>query len=46
MSLEAHGRYISSLIQKESAEGRQLPLQAQEALEAVAKQPGSGEPTV
>ncbi len=26
-------------------EGRQLPLQAQEALEAVAKQGGSGEPT-
>ena len=45
MSLEAHGRYISSLIQKESMEGRQLPLQAQEALEAVAKQGGSGEPT-
>ena len=43
MSLEAHGRYISSLIQKESMEGRQLPLQAQEALEAVAKQGGSGE---
>ena len=42
VSLEAHGRYISSLIQKESMEGRQLPLQAQEALEAVTKQGGSG----
>ena len=42
LSLEAHGRYITSLIQKESMEGRQLPLQAQEALEQVQKQGGSG----
>ena len=43
LSLEQHGRYISSLLQKESMEGRQLPLEAQEALEQVAKQGGSGE---
>ncbi len=43
LSLEAHGRYITSLIQKESMEGRQLPLHAQEALEQVQKQGGSGE---
>ena len=42
LSLEAHGRYITSLIQREGLEGR-LPQQTQEALEAaLATTPGQG----
>lgn len=41
VSLEAHGRYITSLIQKEGLQGR-LPQQTQEALEAALGPPASG----
>ncbi len=43
LSLEAHGRYITSLIQKKGLEG--LPPQTKEALDAALVPPqGSGDP--